>query len=122
MDNFTFRAWLKIPKGAVFRERMAGEAPQEHTPCGSATVEQRSLTAFSAKTIRAAGLLALPGVGSVLTARCGDAPPSPPWSKPKSPAAAPFVILRQALRKTPGVLVTHPFGKFSHVHSLPSVV
>jgi hypothetical protein len=43
--------------------------------------------------------LSLPGVGSVGTARFGDAPFSPPWPKPKSLAAAPLAIFRQALKK-----------------------
>src|SRR6185295_5704327 len=73
---------------------------QAHTPGGSSTEEQRSQTAFCAKTLRAAGLLALAGAGSVVTACCGDAPPSPPWPKPKSLAAAPLVIFRQALSST----------------------
>ena len=44
--------------------------------------------------------MALAGVGSVVTARCGDAPPSPPWPKPKSLTAAPLVIFRQDLTVT----------------------
>ena len=36
-------------------------------------------------------------VGSVVTARCGDAPTSPPWPQPKSLAAAPLVVSKQAL-------------------------
>jgi len=39
------------------------------------------------------------GVGSVLTARCGEAPTSPPWQQPKSLAAAPRAIFRQALKE-----------------------
>ena len=61
------------------------------------TEEQRSQAAFSAKTRRAAGLLAAAGVGSALTARCGDARASPPWLRPKSLAAGPLSILKQAL-------------------------
>ena len=38
-------------------------------------------------------------VGLVVTARYGDAPPSPPCPQPKSLAAAPLVILRQALKR-----------------------
>src|SRR5207245_7731054 len=49
---------------------MAG-ATKENIPGGSSTEEQRSQTAFSAKTLRAAGLLSVAGVGSFLTARCG---------------------------------------------------
>src|SRR5207245_4608556 len=61
------------------------------------TEEQRSQTAFSPKTLRAAGLLSVAGVGSVVTARCGDASTSPPWPQPKSLAAAPLVVSKQAL-------------------------
>jgi hypothetical protein len=62
------------------------------------TEEQRRQTTFSAKTLRAAGLLPVASVGSVVTARCGDAPTLPPWPQPKSLAAAPLVILKQALK------------------------
>ena len=41
------------------------------------TDEQQSQTAFASKTLRAAVLLPVPGVGSALKARCGDAPASP---------------------------------------------
>src|SRR5258708_7794037 len=76
---------------------MAG-ATKENIPGGSSTEEQRSQTAFSPKTLRAAGLLSVAGVGSFLTARCGDARNSPPWPHPKSLAAAPLVVSKQALR------------------------
>ena len=42
-------------------------------------------------------LLALAGVGSTFTARCGDAQASPPWPPPKSTAAGPLSIFRQPL-------------------------
>src|SRR5260370_728082 len=67
-------------------------------PQRSVTEEQRSQTAFCPKTLRAAGLLPVAGVGSFLTARCGDARNSPPWPRPKSLAAGPLRILKQALR------------------------
>jgi hypothetical protein len=51
---------------------------------------------FSAKTLRAAGLLTVAGVGSVVTARCGDAPTSPPWPQPKSLAAAFLGVFKKA--------------------------
>src|SRR5687767_7800786 len=54
-------------------------------PWGSSTEEQRSQPAFSAKTLRAAGLLPAACVGSDLTARCGDARSSPPWPTAKIP-------------------------------------
>ncbi len=39
-----------------------------------------------------------PALARPVTARCGDAPASPPWPRPISLAAAPFRIFRQALR------------------------
>lgn len=93
------RACLKIPSGAVFEQKAGWRgATKENTPCGSSTEEQRSQTAFCSKTLRAVGLLALTRVGSVVTARSGDAPTSPPWPNPKCLAAAPPAIFRQALR------------------------
>ncbi len=81
------------------RKRPLGEARRGSIPAqGSVTEEQRSPAAFSAKTRRAAGLLAAARVGSAVTARCGDAPASPPWPQPKSFAAGPHAILKQALR------------------------
>ena len=56
--------------------------------------------AFCTKTLRAAGLLAVDCVGSVLTARCGDARTSPPRPRPKSPAAASLRIFRRSLSTT----------------------
>ncbi len=43
------------------------------TPCGSWTEEQRSQTAIDAKTLRAAGLLALAFVATGVTARSASA-------------------------------------------------
>jgi hypothetical protein len=92
------RACLKIPCSPVFGEKAARRgATREHTRQRSVTEEQRSQAAFSAKTLRAAGLLSVACVGSVVTARCGDAPPSPPWPQPKSLAAGLHVIFRHAL-------------------------
>src|SRR5436190_14617881 len=97
------RACLKIRKGAVFVPRAGWRgATKENIPRGSSTEEQRSQPACGAKTLRAAGLLSVAGVGSVLTARCGDARTSPPWPQPKSLAAAPFLIFSQALTPEPG--------------------
>ena len=70
---------------------------KENTPCGSLAEEQRSQTALCAKTLRVAGLLSWSGVGLIGTARFGDAPPSPPCSKPKFLAAAPVAIFGPAL-------------------------
>src|SRR5947207_9046531 len=94
----SLRVCLKIPRGAVFVPKVGWRgATKENTPCGSSTEEQRSQTTFCAKTLRAAALLSFAGVGSVGTAHYWDAPPSPPWPKPKPLAAAPLVIFRQAL-------------------------
>src|SRR5258708_7448335 len=94
-----FRACLETTRGAVFGEKAGWRgATKENIPGGSSTEEQRSQTAFSAKTLRAAGLLSVAGVASFLTARCGDARNSPPWPQPKSLAAAPLVVSKQALR------------------------
>src|SRR5713226_5422933 len=66
------RACLETTRGAVFGEKAGWRgATKENIPGGSSTEEQRSQTAFSAKTLRAAGLLSVAGVGSFLTARCG---------------------------------------------------
>src|SRR5713101_3330232 len=93
------RACLETTRGAVFVERAGWRgATKENIPGGSSTEEQRSQAALSAKTLRAAGLLSVACVGSAVTARCGDAPASPPWPQPKSLAAAPLVIFKQALR------------------------
>src|SRR6266851_8476633 len=92
------RACLETTRGAVFGEKAGWRgATKENIPGGSSTEEQRSQTAFSPKTLRAAGLLSVAGVDSFLTARCGDARNSPPWPQPKSLAAAPLVVSKQAL-------------------------
>jgi hypothetical protein len=91
-------------EGDVFEGKAGWRgATKENIPGGSSTEEQQSQTAFPSKTLRAAGLLAVPGVGLVVAARCGDAlarveTPSPPWPQPKSPAAAPLVVFKQALK------------------------
>ena len=59
--------------------------------------EQQSPAALGAKTLRAADLLPMAGVASVVTAHGGDAPPSPPWPPPKSLAAGPHGVFGQAL-------------------------
>src|SRR5713101_8023160 len=93
-------------EGAVFGEK-AGWRGATKEALRAATTEQlrrhsragRSQTAFSPKTLRAAGLLSVAGVDSFLTARCGRcARPKPPWPQPKSLAAAPLVVSKQALR------------------------
>ena len=108
--GISLRACLKIPRGAVFEQRAGRRgATRENTLLGSSTEEQRSQPALCSKTLppspklwrtsRAAGLLAVGRVGSVVTARRGDAPPSPPCPHPKSLAAAPLAIFRQALNR-----------------------
>src|SRR5436190_20079162 len=85
-------------RGAVVAQQARRRgATKGKTPRGSPTEEQRSQRACCAKTLRAAGLLAVGCVGSVLTARCGDARTSPPCPRPKSLAAAPLIVFRQAL-------------------------
>ncbi len=69
--------------------------------------------------LRAAGLLSVAGVDSFLTARCGDARNSPPWPQPKSLAAAPLVVSKQALSEgkgsaTVGVSPTESNGHIVH--------
>ncbi|MFA6546963.1 MAG: hypothetical protein WCS99_21280, partial [Limisphaerales bacterium] len=76
--NHLLGACLKTGRGPVFREKAGWRGvTKENIPCGSSTEEQRSQMAFSLKTLRAAGLLPVACVGSGVTARCGDAPPSP---------------------------------------------
>ncbi len=73
------RDCLKNKWGPVFAEKALWRgATREHTRQRSVTEEQRSQRAFSAKTLRATGLLREAFVGSTVTARCGDAPVSPP--------------------------------------------
>src|ERR1700756_276656 len=95
--------------GGQLARRDEGAWPQRPV-----TEEQRSQAAFSAKTLRAAALLPAACVGSALTARCGDARPSPPWPQPKSPAAAPFLILKQALSrrttKSTSIVISDPIS------------
>src|SRR6266545_1286647 len=96
----SLRACLEIPWESCFRGegRMARRAEGGY-PQRSPTEKQRSQAAFSAKTLWAAGLLSVACVGSTVTARCGDAPVSPPWPQSKSLAAGPHAISKQALRR-----------------------
>src|SRR6266542_4046148 len=100
MDKVELRACLEIPWESCFRGegRMARRAEGGY-PQRSPTEKQRSQAAFSAKTLWAAGLLSVACVGSTVTARCGDAPVSPPWPQSKSLAAGPHAISKQALRQ-----------------------
>ena len=64
------RAYLKIGRDSVFAEKARWRGVRkENIPGGSATDEQRSQMAFSAKTRRAAVLLPAACVGSAVTAR-----------------------------------------------------
>src|ERR687887_234337 len=95
---FLLRACFKIPRGAVFAQKAGWRGgTREHSRQRSVTEEQRSQTAFCAKTLRAAGLLPLGCGGSAGTARRGGGPPPPPCPEPKSLAAAPLAILKHAL-------------------------
>src|SRR5258708_22041687 len=98
-------------------------------PQRSVTEEQRSQAAFSAKTLGAADLSPTARVGSAVTARCGDAPASPPWPPPKSLAAGPHGVFNQALNAhvasmTRGACHTRchgarPFRAAAHAGCLP---
>jgi hypothetical protein len=100
------RACLKIPWASCFRGKgWMARRDERGYPQRSPTEEKRSQPVFSSKALRATGLLPVAGVGSVVTARCGDAHgksagPSPPWPQTKSLAAGPHAIFRQALRRT----------------------
>ncbi len=83
-------------------------------PCGSSAEKQRSQTAFLRETLRAADLLSVACVGSVVTARCGDTPTSPPCPQPKSLAAAPLIIFKPALKQFRGELAEHVIGDDKH--------
>src|SRR5215212_8598488 len=66
---FILRACLKTRKGAVFGPQAGWRgATKENILYGSSTEEQRSQPACGPKTLRAAGLLSVAGVGAVLTA------------------------------------------------------
>ncbi|EEF61173.1 hypothetical protein [Pedosphaera parvula] len=59
-------------EGAVFAQKAVWQgATKENIPGGSSTEEQRSQTAFGAKTLRAAVLLAATGGSSAFTAATG---------------------------------------------------
>jgi hypothetical protein len=69
-------SWALLADGRITLETVSGATKEA---LRAATTEQlrkhsragRSQTAFSAKTLRAAGLLSVAGVDSFLTARCG---------------------------------------------------
>ncbi len=95
----SLRDCLKNKWGPVFAEKALWRgATREHTRQRSVTEEQRSQRAFSAKTLRATGLLREAFVGSTVTARCGDAPVSPPRPRTKSLVAGLPLFFRQSLR------------------------
>ena len=106
-DIRSLRACLKIPWRTVFAQKavwqgacLCGALRQATTEDTRSGLRARSNAArwpVCAKILRAAGLLAAAGVGSALTARCGDARASPPWPQPKSLAAGPHAIFKQSL-------------------------
>jgi len=96
MNTNNLRAGLKIERGTVFWQKAGWRGDAENNLQKSLGWEHQD-PALCQKTLWAAGLLPLSFVGAGVTAPCGDAPPSPPRSKPKSLAAAPLSIFRQAL-------------------------
>src|SRR5690348_7850800 len=108
------RACLKIVRDAVFVEkavwRGATKDPAMAGPGGPRHC------AFSAKTLRAAALLPVAFVGSVLAARFEGAWTSPPRPWPKSLAAAPLRIFRQALIIFPCLIITACSSNISRTH------
>jgi len=89
----------KVSGDPVFEERGRWRgARREDTRPWSLTDEPRSQMPLSSKTRRAAVPLGVSFVGSAVTARCGDAPTSPPRTPPKPLAAGPHSLLRWALR------------------------
>lgn len=83
----SLRACLKIRRGAVFAEKTGWRgATKENIPGGSSTEEQRSQPAFSAKNLRAAGLLFAPALARPLQPAAGMARASPPWPTAKIPS------------------------------------
>jgi hypothetical protein len=92
------RACLEIANVPVLVPSPAWRgATSEHTRQRSVSEEQQSQAGLGDETLRAAVLLAGDGVGSFLTAHCGDARNSPPCPRPKSLTAGTFGIFRQAL-------------------------
>src|SRR5260221_8845074 len=91
------RACFKIAWGPVCAEK-AGWRDDGAYPSAVCDGGATKPEAFSAKTLRAAGLLSWACVGSAVTAPCRDAPSSPPWPQPKSLAAGPHAILKQTLK------------------------
>src|SRR5438445_13333563 len=109
LTGMNLRACFKIRRRPVFGQKAGWRgATREHSRKRSVSEEQRSQAAFCPKTLRAAGLLPVACVGSLLTARCGDARNSPPWPRPKSLAAGPLPILKQALKAIHAVLIWLP--------------
>ena len=94
------RACFKICRRPVFGQKAAWPRCSSVTdPWRVCSLVAPRHAAFCPKTLRAAGLLPVAGVGSFLTARCEDARNSPPWPRPKSLAAGPLLILKQALNQ-----------------------
>ncbi len=104
-SGLCLRACQKIPWGPVFAQKAGWQGASASAPAPraypqwSVSEEQCSQTAFCAKILRAAGLLSAASVGPALTAHSGDARAVPPWPQPKSLAAGPHAIFRQALSR-----------------------
>ena len=99
-----FHPWLQIFTTKILNEpiasrssmiRVQGSKLPEAGPKLQTRNSKRRQRNLRNETLRAAGLLPVGFVGSVLTARCGDARTSPPRPQPES--LAPFLIFRQTL-------------------------
>jgi hypothetical protein len=83
---------------SVLAEKVVWQGATTENILRSSTEEQHSQTAFSAKTRRAAVLLAGGFVEPVLTAHFRDAPTGSPRLQPKSLAADSLILSNHALR------------------------
>ena len=92
------RACLKITKGTASKTKARGRARAKAKIDDELMASgQQNQVIRGGENLQTAGLLAVGGVGPVVTARGGDAPTPPPDPRPKSLAAVPLGIFRQAL-------------------------
>ena len=107
-------------EGHCFEGQDSRESPGEIKNGGVVmAIEQQGHVIMERKNLSSTGLLTVGGVGSGVTARCGDAPTSPPGPRPKSLAAVPLGIFRQALKEIPragSVLLATTLGQPQMVH------
>ena len=85
--------------GGIFRHRQPkGPAPATARPNHHRATPRlyKVRWALPTKTLRATGLFREAFVGSTVTARCGDAPVSPPRPRTKSPVAGPISLFGRA--------------------------